>query len=327
MRRKRYYKNKSDYGPSPLEMLIELIAGLFFLLGKVLFKIIPIGLKKGKEIIFNNTATSTSTISRHDYFVVNFTTIVIAGLLLLIMLTLSPNQEQLLFIVFGILTTISLIAAVYIFIVSSARRLADIGMSSWFLIFLFIPYVNFIFLLFLILKKSKYELIFKESEASTSLNTSNEGSTYKQFAFEDKLVDDSYQENSEKKYDLKSSLLTPTEENFYELLKSVAGDRYQIIPQVQLSAIMKVRDSSYGYTNYHDFNKINKKSIDFVLYEDGLKPYLAIELDDYSHSRPSRKKRDEFVDKVMEEAGLRILHVRVTNHYDIDWLRSEILGN
>lgn len=128
----------------------------------------------------------------------------------------------------------------------------------------------------------------------------------------------------ERKYDLQASLLTPTEEAFYAVLKEVVGNRYQIIPQVQLSKIMKVRDSDYRYTNYHDFNKINKKSIDFVLYDENLKAHLAIELDDYSHSRPDRIRRDEFVDKIMEEAGLRILHIPVTDHYDLEKLKSEI---
>lgn len=132
-------------------------------------------------------------------------------------------------------------------------------------------------------------------------------------------------DEGEQKYDLQASLLTPTEENFYTVLKEVIGGRYQIIPQVQLSKIMKVRDSDYGYTNYHDFNKINKKSIDFVLYDENLKAHLAIELDDYSHSRPDRIRRDEFVNKIMEEAGLRILHVPVADHYDLEELRLKIL--
>lgn len=132
------------------------------------------------------------------------------------------------------------------------------------------------------------------------------------------------EEVEEQKYDLQTSLLTPTEENFYEVLKKVVDNRYQIIPQVQLSKIMKVRDSDYGYTNYHDFNKINKKSIDFVLYDENLKAHLAIELDDYSHSRPNRIRRDEFVDKIMEEAGLRILHVPVADYYDLEELKSRI---
>lgn len=134
-----------------------------------------------------------------------------------------------------------------------------------------------------------------------------------------------FQREEKQRYDLKSSPLTPTEEDFYVVLKEIVGNRYQIMLQVQLSSIMKVRDSNYGYTNYHDFNMIKAKSIDFVLYDENLKPYLAIELDDYSHSRPDRINRDDFVDKIMEEAGLRILHVPVARRYDLDELRSEIL--
>lgn len=132
------------------------------------------------------------------------------------------------------------------------------------------------------------------------------------------------EEKEEQKYDLQPSLLTPTEEIFYGILKEAVGESYQIIPQVQLSKIMKVRDSNFKYTNYHDFNQINKKSIDFVLYDQSLRVYLAIELDDYTHSRPDRIKRDSFVEKIMKEAGLRLLRVPVSGHYDIVKLRSEI---
>lgn len=138
------------------------------------------------------------------------------------------------------------------------------------------------------------------------------------------IAPDSQEKTEEQKYDLQPSLLTPTEEIFYGILKEVVADSYQIIPQVQLSKIMKVRDSNRNYTNYHDFNQVNKKSIDFVLYDENLKAYLAIELDDYTHSRPNRIKRDEFVNKIMNEAGLRLVHVQVSNNYDLGMLKSEI---
>lgn len=131
-------------------------------------------------------------------------------------------------------------------------------------------------------------------------------------------------EKDEQKYDLQPSLLTPTEDIFYGILKEAVGEAYQIIPQVQLSKIMKVRNSNLKYTNYHDLNKINKKTIDFVLYDQSLRAYLAIELDDYTHSRPDRIRRDSFVEKIMNEAGLRLLRIPVSNKYDLEKLRSDI---
>ncbi|MFZ2072550.1 MAG: DUF2726 domain-containing protein [Minisyncoccia bacterium] len=131
----------------------------------------------------------------------------------------------------------------------------------------------------------------------------------------------------EKRYSLKQGLLTPTEEIFMGVLERVVQDNYRIVPQVQLSRIMKPIDSSAHFTNYHDFNLIKAKSIDFVLYDkDLIHPYLAIELDDSSHERLDRIERDEFVNRVMEEVGLRIIHVPVSNSYDENELRNRIFN-
>lgn len=134
-----------------------------------------------------------------------------------------------------------------------------------------------------------------------------------------------YEEKVENKYKLNQGLVTPTEEAFMKVLEEVVGDKYRIIPQVQLSRIMKPIDSNSHFTNYHDFNLIKAKSIDFVLYDkDLIHPYLAIELDDYSHNRADRIKRDEFVNRVMEEVGLRLIRIPVAQSYDLENLKTHL---
>jgi hypothetical protein len=132
---------------------------------------------------------------------------------------------------------------------------------------------------------------------------------------------------AEKRYALKDSLLTPAEKDFLEVLRQIVGDKYSIELQVPLSRIVSPIDSNAHFTNYRDFNKISAKSIDFVLYDKEYKPYLAIELDDRSHSRWNRIKRDAFVNDVMESVGLRIVHVPVSKKYDVDHLRNVIASN
>jgi len=137
----------------------------------------------------------------------------------------------------------------------------------------------------------------------------------------------SVQENHAK-YLLKDGLLTASEIDFLNVLKQVVGDSYVIHEQVPLSAIVKVRDSNENFTNYSDFNKIRAKSIDFVLSEkDSMKPYLCIELDDLSHMRWDRQMRDAFVNDVMKGVGLKILHVRTSRVYNIEWLKRQIFNN
>ncbi len=134
------------------------------------------------------------------------------------------------------------------------------------------------------------------------------------------------QVNVDQKYSLKLSFLTPAENIFLNILKQIVGDHYIIECQIQLSRFVNVNDSNAHFTNYHDFNKIKAKSIDFLLLNKENKPYLAIELDDRTHSRWDRIKRDLFVDDVMKQIGLPILHVRATypDSYNFEELKNQI---
>lgn len=126
------------------------------------------------------------------------------------------------------------------------------------------------------------------------------------------------------KYSLKESQITEAEKDFLETLKQAVGNSYRIEPQVQLSSIVRPTDSDGRYTNYTDFNRIKAKSIDFVLFDERNKPCLAVELDDRSHFRWDRMKRDQFVNDLMEEVGLRIIHVPFSYSYDVEKLRRQI---
>ncbi len=126
------------------------------------------------------------------------------------------------------------------------------------------------------------------------------------------------------RYGLKQSLLSPSEKNFLDVLKQVVGDRYVIENQVQLSRIVTPLDSNSNFTNYRDFNQIKAKSIDFVLFDKNYKPYLCLELDDKSHLRWDRMKRDAFVDAVMKDVGLRIIHIRASYSYNPEDLGKQI---
>lgn len=59
------------------------------------------------------------------------------------------------------------------------------------------------------------------------------------------------------------------------------------------------------------FNRINKKHIDFVLCKpENLYPELLIELDDSTHKSDKVAKRDEFIEKLYEKTGYKLLRVQ-----------------
>ena len=114
----------------------------------------------------------------------------------------------------------------------------------------------------------------------------------------------------------KSYLMTKAEHEFYKVLEQAVAGKYHIVPQVQLSNIVQVNKYEKQKQTYR--NKIDRKSLDFVLFEkEYFTPYLVIELDDSSHELPDRQNRDHFVDAVLEKAGIKIEHIKTAYAYDL----------
>lgn len=130
------------------------------------------------------------------------------------------------------------------------------------------------------------------------------------------------------RYFRKRSLLTPAEDNFYQVLDKIARENSYIIQsKVRLEGLVGVK--FYAANWYGLRNRIKSREMDFVLCEkhnSSLDPLLVIELDDSSHLREDRVERDQNLDRVLHEAGLPILHVRAAYSYDASLLLQEIRG-
>ena len=124
--------------------------------------------------------------------------------------------------------------------------------------------------------------------------------------------------NYNEKYAKKEYLLTQTELKFYKLLKQITDELNLVIcPQVTLYEIVNIKD-------YKGFSKIQSKSIDFVIAEPNLKIKLCIELDDYTHKRSKRIKRDEFINKLFDDLGIKLIRIPVQNYYNLEELKNKI---
>lgn len=116
----------------------------------------------------------------------------------------------------------------------------------------------------------------------------------------------------------KDFLLTPTELKFYKLLKSITDKLgYNLFTQVSLYEIIQTQ-------NHLHFNSIKSKSIDFVITQENCKILLCIELDDISHTREDRIKRDNFINKLFEELNIKLLRIPVQSFYNLEELEKEI---
>jgi hypothetical protein len=115
-------------------------------------------------------------------------------------------------------------------------------------------------------------------------------------------------------YRLRDDFLSSAEASFFQVLKTMIGDRLVICPKVSLAELFFVPRGD-AYQTFQ--NKIDRKRIDFLLCEPRtLKPVFAIELDDSSHVRPDRQGRDAFVEEVFATAQLPLVRIPAQQAYN-----------
>lgn len=134
--------------------------------------------------------------------------------------------------------------------------------------------------------------------------------------------DNHYNENNTYQ---KAQVLTEREKNFYETIRLIAEKHnLNVSAKMRLADIVNVSDYiEYKSSKwYSEFNRINKKHIDFALADkNNLDIKLLIEIDDSTHQREDRIERDKFVDSVCEQVNIPILHL-----YDVIGLEDKIIN-
>lgn len=125
-------------------------------------------------------------------------------------------------------------------------------------------------------------------------------------------------------YKRQQFFLSRTENSFFHVLSLTVKDSAAICPKVNLRDIFYVPNSRDYYPRTY-WNKIDRKHVDFLLCDPGtMQPIVALELDDSSHQRSDRIRRDEFVDSVFKAAGLPLVHVSAHRSYNTRELAAEL---
>jgi len=119
-------------------------------------------------------------------------------------------------------------------------------------------------------------------------------------------------------------LLNIPERKFFEKLQNIIPDNYVVFPQILLSSIVSVDSPSKEFWKYQ--NKINRKTIDFVIFEKPYyKPVLAIEYDGKTHNYSNRMERDVKVGKILEKSGIKNFHVKHQENINFEELKNKIV--
>ncbi len=131
-----------------------------------------------------------------------------------------------------------------------------------------------------------------------------------------------------KPYDLRNSLLTKREMDFYIILKAIlAHSSFTIAIKPRIADFIGVafNQKSNPSAFWHYFNQISSKHVDFLICNDFMKPVLAIELDDNSHDRSDRVERDSFVNGLYGIVGLKVFRINEYSFNSLQTLLSEFL--
>lgn len=124
----------------------------------------------------------------------------------------------------------------------------------------------------------------------------------------------------EYRYTKKSCVITENELSFYKTLQEAVSGCI-IIPQAHLSMFLEHRIKGQSWNGA--LNKIDRKSIDFLICTNDMSPLIAVELDDSTHNQPRRKERDNFVNSIISDAGISLLRFR-TNEWNSDLIKQRI---
>jgi hypothetical protein len=123
-------------------------------------------------------------------------------------------------------------------------------------------------------------------------------------------------------YRVRDSFLTPAELSFYQVLRTIVGDRATILSKVGLWDIFFVaQPHKHSGAKGH----IDRKHVDFLLCDPAtMQPIVGLELDDSSHDNAKRRLRDAEVDLVFETAELPLLHIPARRGYNTSELATDL---
>lgn len=117
------------------------------------------------------------------------------------------------------------------------------------------------------------------------------------------------------RYRVRDSILTSTEWDYYDCIRSILPDKFLVLPQVNLAAVL-IKDSSSRYQNELFRN------IDFGIFDLKLKPLLLVEINDETHYKPERVRRDKKVADICSRAGLPLIRFWISYGLNLSYFRK-----
>ncbi|ELL0570775.1 DUF2726 domain-containing protein [Vibrio fluvialis] len=117
--------------------------------------------------------------------------------------------------------------------------------------------------------------------------------------------------------------------SFYHALNQAIGDEYLVFAKVRIADVLKPKKNLYHRSEWQKaFNRISSKHFDFVLCDPKtLGICKVIELNDSSHLKQDRIRRDSFVFAACQSADLPIIMIEASRAYNLNHLKMQIAEN
>lgn len=127
----------------------------------------------------------------------------------------------------------------------------------------------------------------------------------------------------ESNYRERKYLLSRSEKDFYDVLKSIIGSDYSVFCKVRVLDLVDIPSRPGLF--WPAFKSVLGKHVDFVLCETGnLRIVCVIELDDSSHKELKRSKRDTVIENAFCAADVKLLRFPVQFHYSCEEIADKI---
>lgn len=129
-------------------------------------------------------------------------------------------------------------------------------------------------------------------------------------------------------YQTKQWILSVAEQKFYKALCQGLNNQFLILMKVRVADVLQP-DTGITKSEWTSaFNKIKSKHFDFLICD--LNTYeiiAAIELNDRSHQRANRKKRDKFLNAACESANFPLMRITARQVYSSQEIKSAVLSS
>lgn len=124
-------------------------------------------------------------------------------------------------------------------------------------------------------------------------------------------------DNDKYLYDVRKTLISKSEQGFYNAIKSCVPEGYCVFPQINLASFIDRTDDARFHNELF-------RNVDFLITDSEYTPNFIIEINDQTHLNNERRERDEKVQKICEEAGIPIIKLWTSYGINPEYIKGRI---